>query len=194
MGLIDLAGFRAFVTEFEKTSGLTLRLATRKAKNNQRYFMKDAEFLMDRNNIVNVSFLSSLVLQDWVHLSKLTLSDLRPGTLDDPPTLVAGKTQVAQSYVEGFVNGIRAMGLPSDSIEILTWTESPNFPLILVSRQLSCLLAPIVDNTAAEEPPHGPEVIIKETVREIVKVPCHYCGALNESTTSRCITCGAPAR
>ena len=36
------------------------------------------------------------------------------------------------------------------------------------------------------------QVRVKEIVKEIVKIPCKYCGNLNEITTSKCQTCGAP--
>ena len=39
----------------------------------------------------------------------------------------------------------------------------------------------------------GPTVI-KETIREVVKVPCGYCGTLNVITGLRCDSCGAPIR
>lgn len=38
------------------------------------------------------------------------------------------------------------------------------------------------------------QVIVKETIREIVKVPCRYCGFLNVNTESRCGSCGAPTK
>ena len=37
-------------------------------------------------------------------------------------------------------------------------------------------------------------VFLKETVREIVKVPCKYCGTLNEITKQNCHKCGAPIK
>jgi hypothetical protein len=40
----------------------------------------------------------------------------------------------------------------------------------------------------------GERTIIKETIREIVKVPCPYCGTLVENTQSKCSTCGGPIR
>ncbi len=36
------------------------------------------------------------------------------------------------------------------------------------------------------------QVVVKEIVKEIVKIPCKYCGNLNEMTASKCQTCGAP--
>jgi hypothetical protein len=51
----------------------------------------------------------------------------------------------------------------------------------------------------AERPPTsvpaGPPVLVRERVilREIVRVPCRYCGALNEQRALRCLACGAPA-
>jgi hypothetical protein len=40
--------------------------------------------------------------------------------------------------------------------------------------------------------PPPPFVVHRETVREIVKIPCRYCGALVEVTSPRCFSCGAP--
>ncbi len=34
----------------------------------------------------------------------------------------------------------------------------------------------------------------KETIREVVKIPCGYCGALMEQTSQACGVCGAPSR
>jgi len=39
--------------------------------------------------------------------------------------------------------------------------------------------------------PVVPQIVIKETIREIVKVPCRFCGALNVNTDVRCFSCGA---
>jgi len=44
----------------------------------------------------------------------------------------------------------------------------------------------------AEE--HGRTVIIKETVREVVKYPCPFCNCLMEITANACPQCGAPQR
>ena len=43
--------------------------------------------------------------------------------------------------------------------------------------------------------PSGPPIVVRERVilREIVRVPCRYCGALNEQRALRCHACGAPA-
>lgn len=40
----------------------------------------------------------------------------------------------------------------------------------------------------------APQVIIKETIREIVKMPCKYCGTLIEITSTKCTNCGAPLK
>jgi len=46
---------------------------------------------------------------------------------------------------------------------------------------------------AKKKNPSQPEqvVIEKETVKEIVMVPCVYCGSLNPNTALFCSTCGA---
>ncbi len=38
----------------------------------------------------------------------------------------------------------------------------------------------------------GERVHIREVIREVVKVPCKYCGALVESTARRCHACNGP--
>lgn len=43
-----------------------------------------------------------------------------------------------------------------------------------------------------EKSAEQPTLIIKE--KEIVMVKCSYCGALMESTVTRCPNCGAPRR
>jgi hypothetical protein len=35
------------------------------------------------------------------------------------------------------------------------------------------------------------EIHVKEIIREIVKIPCKYCGTLNEITEKKCSNCGA---
>jgi len=40
----------------------------------------------------------------------------------------------------------------------------------------------------------GNVVYEKETIKEIVKVPCPYCGTLVENTATKCPSCGAPSK
>jgi hypothetical protein len=40
----------------------------------------------------------------------------------------------------------------------------------------------------------GQGVVIKETVKEVVKIPCRYCGVLNDQLNSKCESCGARLR
>jgi hypothetical protein len=57
---------------------------------------------------------------------------------------------------------------------------------------------PIISAQAAQTsaPVTQVEKIIheKETIREIVKIPCAYCGTLIEITAARCPNCGAPLK
>jgi hypothetical protein len=57
---------------------------------------------------------------------------------------------------------------------------------------------PVIQAQAAQaSAPVAPvEKIIheKETIREIVKIPCAYCGTLMEITASKCPNCGAPLK
>jgi len=50
----------------------------------------------------------------------------------------------------------------------------------------------ILDKTAGKGEQGG--VVVKETVREIVKIPCRYCGVLNDQLNSKCESCGARLR
>ena len=47
---------------------------------------------------------------------------------------------------------------------------------------------------AVASAPPSPQIIVKETIKEIVKIPCRYCSFLNLNTDSRCGSCGAPTR
>jgi len=47
---------------------------------------------------------------------------------------------------------------------------------------------------SCEFPAAAPQIIERVIIREIVKIPCQYCGSLNESTQSRCGRCGAEIR
>ncbi|GEM_PF-4491761 len=38
----------------------------------------------------------------------------------------------------------------------------------------------------------GEKVVVRETVKEIVKVKCTHCGTLNDHTSGDCSGCGAP--
>ncbi len=45
----------------------------------------------------------------------------------------------------------------------------------------------------SERPTGAPAIREREVVtREIVNVPCHFCGALVDQTAQRCLSCGAP--
>jgi hypothetical protein len=37
-----------------------------------------------------------------------------------------------------------------------------------------------------------PAVVREVVIREIVRIPCRYCGALVDQTATRCVGCGAP--
>lgn len=47
---------------------------------------------------------------------------------------------------------------------------------------------------SSENPSAAPQIVERVIIREIVKIPCRYCGALNENTQSRCGGCGAEIR
>lgn len=50
-----------------------------------------------------------------------------------------------------------------------------------------------IERVRIPESPPGPAVV-KETIKEIVKVPCSYCRTLNLVTDAKCSSCGAPLR
>lgn len=43
-------------------------------------------------------------------------------------------------------------------------------------------------------PSQQPQVIYKEVIKEVVKVPCKYCGSLIDITGQKCPNCGAPIK
>jgi heme/copper-type cytochrome/quinol oxidase subunit 2 len=45
--------------------------------------------------------------------------------------------------------------------------------------------------TKKKNPSEDEKIIEKETIKEIVMVPCIYCGSLNPQTALFCSTCGA---
>jgi hypothetical protein len=42
------------------------------------------------------------------------------------------------------------------------------------------------------KPPPPPPVVVREIVREVVRVPCRFCGRLMDDTALRCPSCGGP--
>ncbi len=50
-----------------------------------------------------------------------------------------------------------------------------------------------IERVRIPERPPGPSVV-KETIKEIVKIPCSYCRTLNLVTEAKCSSCGAPLR
>ena len=44
-----------------------------------------------------------------------------------------------------------------------------------------------------QTPGHPPERVLREVfIKEVVRIPCRYCGALVDNTAKRCDACGAP--
>ena len=43
-------------------------------------------------------------------------------------------------------------------------------------------------------PEMGPLVLERETIKEIVKIPCKYCGTMIENTCAKCPSCGGPVK
>jgi hypothetical protein len=93
--------------------------------------------------------------------------------------------------VEGFlgkklvilVDNTRIPGIPRHEFEVgdpIYWTN-------MIRNEM-------VSSIAARDNQIQPmrEVYIKEINREIVKVPCRYCGSLNVMTDKKCSSCGAP--
>ncbi len=50
------------------------------------------------------------------------------------------------------------------------------------------------DTASPDFPAAAPQIVERVIIREIVKIPCKYCGMLNENTHSRCGQCGAEIR
>ena len=117
------------------------------------------------------------------------------------------KLSLLSGIIAGFVGGILALILyvalyPYDSISIpvilIIWIM-----LVVLGAGMSLVGAmlmrrsmrpeefnhPII-NTAAMT--GGQVVYQKETIKEVVKIPCSYCGTLVENTATKCPSCGAP--
>ncbi len=52
----------------------------------------------------------------------------------------------------------------------------------------------VADAASCDLPADAPQIIERVIIREIVKIPCPYCGSLNENTQARCGQCGAEIR
>ncbi len=52
--------------------------------------------------------------------------------------------------------------------------------------------APAPAVAAAPSAAPAPQVVVRETIREIVKIKCQYCGTLMDHKVDRCEGCGAP--
>lgn len=47
---------------------------------------------------------------------------------------------------------------------------------------------------ALEAESNAPHPVTQIIQREVVKIPCRFCGSLNEVTNMKCLSCGAPIR
>jgi len=98
---------------------------------------------------------------------------------DDPRAIEALKTARKDSSWEVQAAAAKALGdFSSDLTGLDGQTDVPlsnNFPMDFSMPQTD-----------------GGTIIEREVVREIVKVPCKYCGTLVEITKSSCQSCGAP--
>lgn len=63
-----------------------------------------------------------------------------------------------------------------------------------VKRRLEKVLEAGRSRSSARAPSTSTVVHERIITREVVKIPCRYCGGLMENTASRCVGCGAPAR
>lgn len=76
-------------------------------------------------------------------------------------------------------------------------------PLILVAPSFTFFVAPIIGKNVTLLGNYNPGSMFTETtervakekeVRVIVKIPCRYCGTLNDQLNLKCEPCGAPLR
>jgi hypothetical protein len=54
--------------------------------------------------------------------------------------------------------------------------------------------APMLQSMQIPQPTRDTYVREKEVIKEVVMIPCKYCGALTPQTSLYCPHCGAPAR
>jgi hypothetical protein len=85
------------------------------------------------------------------------------------------------------VDGSKVPGIPRHEFEVgdpYNWVNAIRYE-ISINQQSQPQYSPQPQQMQSQR-----EVIIKETVREIVKIPCSFCGTLNEITEKRCSGCG----
>ena len=81
------------------------------------------------------------------------------------------------------VDGARVPGIPRHEFEV----SDPYVWLNAIQTEMASSRA---SNHLPQSQPIK-EVYVKEVFREVVKVPCKYCGALNEVNEKKCFRCGA---
>lgn len=85
------------------------------------------------------------------------------------------------------VDGTKVPGIPRHEFKV----ADPYKWMNAIKREMA---SGVMKQKQGEPPQQKPtkEVYVKEVFREIVKVPCGYCGTLNEITWEKCSGCGAP--
>ena len=130
---------------------------------------------------------------------------LRQSTLDwddQIPTVVFYCEEHEHLYLE--TNGLTYSKMPKDHLQHLSdYLTYQRDVMIRVNTPRAERWLPyvnglknnineIISHTTAREASGGQGgIVIKETVKEIVKIPCRYCGVLNDQLNSKCASCGA---
>jgi hypothetical protein len=78
------------------------------------------------------------------------------------------------------VDSSKISGIPRHEFDV----SAPDYWINIIQSEMR------MDSQKAIQPPQP--TIIKETVKEIVKIPCPYCGSLVDITWRNCGSCGAP--
>jgi len=157
------------------------------------------EAVMDSPPLTFLSPSSFNVHADFHNLISLPLNSLDVGILPDGTSIVGyRKSVIKRKLADGFVNCMKDLyGLPWKNIQALVH-KTRQHPIFLIAEQLTYAIAPISFEvgTVWETGKYDPESKItrKEVVKEVVKIPCHYCGYLAEITLSKCPNCGGAIR
>jgi hypothetical protein len=108
----------------------------------------------------------------------------------------AGSMAYAQSYSSSSDSSGTACCcccLPVLIILVILWLNSRS----KTQPQPAVVQATVTPQQPVQNPAQQPVQIVykeKETIREIVKVRCEYCGTLIDVTSLKCPSCGAPLK
>jgi hypothetical protein len=140
----------------------------------------------------------------WIYVPVL---NWLPGILAASKTRNRSWARYAALYAAPLVVGLFASDFVSTETDeflgglyVLSWIGGMvHWTLVKESifEEISRISPPKIEpaRVAAAAPPTAEARVVERVIiREIVKIPCPYCGELNENTQSNCSRCGAAVR